>query len=75
MKNRNYYTSSNCTDHSTFGGLVCYSDFNTEYRKDASIFGSSIAKDIISDWKFDEDCRKNALNRDENRDKDKKGSK
>ena len=62
--NQNYFTSSNYTDYTRFGGLICYSNFNTEYRKDASESGSSIAKDILSDWKFDEKCRKNAENRD-----------
>lgn len=60
-----FYRTGNYADHTRFGGLIYESDFNTEYRKDASKSGSSIAKDIISDWKFDEDCRKNALNRDE----------
>lgn len=71
---KNYYTPSNYASHSTFGGLICYSDFNTEYRKDASKSGSSIAKDIISDWKFDEDCRTNALNRDRQKNFIKKGN-
>ena len=63
---RNYCTQtpSSYTDHTTFGGLICYSDFNTEYRKDASESGSSIAKDILSDWKFDQKCKKNIEDRD-----------
>lgn len=62
-RTRNYYTSSNHTDHSTFGGIICFSDFNTNYRGDDQK-ESSIAKRIISDWKFDECCRQNALSRD-----------
>lgn len=61
--NRNYYTSSNYANHTTFGGLICYSDFNTDYRGNDQ-WESSIASRIASDWKFDERCKKNAENRD-----------
>lgn len=60
MKNRNYYTSSNYTDHSTFGGLIYESDFNTEYCN------GNIASRILSDWRFDEQCRKNMESNDRN---------
>ena len=63
MKKTYHTTPSNYANHTTFGGLICYSDFNTEYRKDASISGSSIAKDILSDWKFDQKCKKNIEDR------------
>lgn len=56
---RNYYTTKNHKrNHTTFGGIICESDFNTEFRKDNSKNGSSIASRIISDWKFDEQCKK-----------------
>lgn len=57
---RNYYTtSSNYTDHSIFGGIIYASDFCTDYEGTRNI-----ASRIVSDWIFDEQCRKNALNRD-----------
>ena len=49
-------------DHSTFGGLIFPSDFNTN-RRDNGDDGSSIASRIVSDMKFDEQCRKNAESR------------
>ena len=59
---KNYYTSRNYIDHTTFGGLISNSDFNTNTRTDNSKRGSQIASDIISDWKFDEECKKNMEN-------------
>ena len=53
---KNYYTSSN-TDHTTFGGHV----YNYDYDNRTSI--SDIASRIISDWKFDEKCKKLAINK------------
>lgn len=53
MTNRNYYTSSNYADHSSFGGNI----YNYDFDGYNSI--SSIASRIISDLKFDEQCRKN----------------
>lgn len=45
-------------DHSTFGGIVYLSDFNTGRRgKDSG--GSVMAKRIMEDKLFDERCRKN----------------
>lgn len=49
-------------DHSTFGGLIFESDFNTEYRCNSHKKGSSIADRIVSDWKFDESCKKKKSN-------------
>ena len=58
---RNYYRTGNYKpDHSTFGGIMSNGDFCTEYSQKS---GEHI-KDIISDWKFDEDCKKNAESRD-----------
>lgn len=57
---RNYYTTpSNYADHTRFGGIIYASDFCTEYEETRNI-----ASRIASDWKFDERCRENALNRD-----------
>lgn len=47
-------------DHTTFGGIIYSSDFNTNYREN-NTYGSPIASRIISDQKFDERCRKTLL--------------
>lgn len=61
--NRNYYaTSSNYADHTRFGGNI----YNYDYEGYNNM--SDIASRIISDWKFDEKCRKNAENRNRARD-------
>ena len=61
-------TKSNITlnnykvDHSTCGSKICNYDF------DGYVSMEDMAERIISDWKFDERCRKNLLNRDRNKD-------
>lgn len=52
-------TSTYQVDHSTFGGLIYLSDFETDYRGNDSNNGSSIASRIACDWKFDNQCKKN----------------
>ncbi|RKI44412.1 hypothetical protein D7V86_01710 [bacterium D16-51] len=48
------YSYGNCNSH--FGGTIYLSDFNTSYS------GSrNIARRIVSDWQFDEHCRKNEI--------------
>ena len=60
---RNYYRTGNYKpDHSTFGGVIYNYDF------DGYVSMRDMAERIISDWKFDERCRKNVLNRDINKD-------
>ncbi len=54
-------------DHTTFGGLIILSDFETNYRSNNHQNGSSIAQRIVSDLKFDEQCRKNIENRERNK--------
>ena len=44
-------------DHTTFGGIIYASDFNTYYQKE-NIVGSKIAKRIMDDKRFDRQCRK-----------------
>ena len=57
--------SSNYINHTTFGGVIYDFDFNTEYiGKSKANEGSSIARRIASDWKFDNTCRVQAENRD-----------
>ena len=60
MTNRNYYTtpSNYATDYTRFSGLI------SNYSFDGHSTMADIASQIVSDWKFDERCRKNALNRD-----------
>lgn len=41
-------------DSSTFGGRLYQGDFDTCH------YMSDIAARILSDWRFDEECRKNA---------------
>ncbi len=58
-----YRTGNYNVDHSTFGGLIFQSDFETDYRGKDNNNGSAIAQRIVSDLKFDEQCRKNIENR------------
>ena len=59
---RNYYTTRNYKpDHSTCGSQIYNYDF------DGYVSISDMAERIISDWKFDEERRKDALNRDRNK--------
>ena len=63
---RNYYRTENYKpDYSTFGGIINFSDFCTDYNRSEK--SKSWAERIVSDWKFDEHCRKNIENRDRNK--------
>ena len=63
---RNYYTTGNYNpDYSTFGGTINFSDFCTDHHRSEK--SKSWAERIVSDWKFDEQCKKDALNRDRNK--------
>ena len=60
---RNYYTTGNYKpDHSTCGSVIYNYDF------DGYVSMTSMAERIISDWKFDEERRKDVLNRNRNKD-------
>lgn len=60
---RNYCRTGNYKpDHSTFGGTI------SNYNYDGHETMSDIAAHIVSDWKFDERCKHNSLNRDRNKD-------
>ncbi len=64
----NFYTTRKFNvDHSTFGGIIYLSDFETYHRGKDNNNGSTIASRISSDWKFDEQCRKNIENRERNK--------
>lgn len=45
-------------DPTRFGGIIHLSDFETESRNKRAR-ESAVAKRILSDWSFDEQCRKN----------------
>ena len=58
---RNYYKTGNYkTDHSTCGSVIYNYDF------DGYVSMSTMAERIISDWKFDEQGRKNIENKNRN---------
>ena len=65
---RNYEkTLNNYEDYTRFGGYVRLSDFDIyQSLEDSNGYHTMayIAERIISDWKFDDDCKKNAENRD-----------
>ena len=46
-------------DHTTFGGVIYHSDFNTDCRGKDNSNGSLIAQRIERDKRFDEQCRRN----------------
>jgi len=48
--------------HRTYGGAINVESFNTEYLGFSTM--SDIAGRILSDMKFDEQCRKNCERRD-----------
>ena len=61
-KTKNYYgTPSNYTDHTRYGGKIYAADFETDYHGNQHDL-STIAERIINDIKFDEQCRKNREN-------------
>ena len=63
---RNYHRTGNYKpDYSTFGGIINFSDFCTDYNRSEK--SKSWAERIVSDLKFDEHCRKNIENRDRNK--------
>lgn len=55
-----YRTGNYKGNHTTYGGIICFSDFNTNYTN------GNIADRIANDKKFDEQCRKNILNKQNN---------
>ena len=61
MTEKFYKTRFYKVDHTTFGGIICVSDFNTDYRGKDNTNGSTIASRIAQDQRFDEQCRKNIL--------------
>lgn len=60
---RMMHIMTNKFNHSTFGGFIHPSDFETERGKRVYANGSAIARRIAWDFSFDEQCRKNIENR------------
>lgn len=56
-----YYTENFNINHSTYGGEIYLSDFETDYRGKNNTNGSMIAKRIEKDFRFDKECIKNAI--------------
>lgn len=67
MKNNHQITGNYHVNHTTFGGLIYASDFETDRRGRNQTAGSTIAQRILFDWNFDEQCRKNEESRERNR--------
>lgn len=67
-----YKTGNYNTDPTRFGGIIYYSDFNTDFREKDNTNGSEIARRIMSDRKFDMQCKRNIEN---NKTRNKKESK
>lgn len=61
MTNEFYRTGNYETNHSTFSGIIYNGDYDACYSM------SDIAERIASDWKFDEQCRKNEIARERKR--------
>ena len=61
MKRKYYRTGNYKPDYSTCGGVIYNYDF------DGYVSMTSMAERIISDWKLDEQCKKNAESRDNNK--------
>ena len=68
-----YKTGNYNTDPTRFGGLIYYSDFNTDFRGKDNMNGSEIARRIISDWVFDMECKCNIENNKSRNKKEVKG--
>jgi hypothetical protein len=69
MMTKNYTTQSNYTNNLIFGGKI------TNYSFDGYTTMSDIASQIMSDWRFDEQCRKNVENRNKKKTIAQKGAK
>lgn len=68
-----FYRTGNYNDPTRFGGIIYYSDFNTDFRGKDNTNGSEIARRIISDWGFDMRCKRNIENNKSRNKKKEKG--
>ena len=65
MIKESYITKKyNGIDHSTFGGIIHTSDFNTGNRIGTNTNGSPLASRVIADRRFDNMCCINVKSRD-----------
>ena len=53
MTKTNYITNIQKGNHSTFGGNIYFSDFDTNHAN------GNIANRIVQDWAFDMQCKRN----------------
>lgn len=45
-------------NHTKFGGIIYPSDFDTNHKNTNNFYGSPIASRIVSDARFDKECKK-----------------
>lgn len=50
--------------HRTFGGMIYNNDYDINHKYNNTKSGSIITQRIVSDMKFDKECRQNAEKRD-----------
>lgn len=63
MAEKLYTKRLSMADHTQFGGIIYSSDFHADCKRKDNMHGSTIARRIASDQKFDEKCRKNLLSK------------
>lgn len=68
-----FYRTGNYNDPTRFGGIIYYSDFNTDFGGKDNTNGSEIARRIMSDRKFDMQCKRNIENNKSRNKKEEKG--
>ena len=68
-----YKTGRNNIDPTRFGGIIYYSDFNTDFRGKDNTNGSEIARRIMADRAFDMKCKRNIENNKSRNKKEVKG--
>lgn len=56
-----YRTGYHTPDPTKFGGIITLNDYYTNAGGFLNPHGSPIASHIISDWKFDHQCRHNIM--------------
>lgn len=56
-----YRTGYHTPDPTKFGGIINLNDYYTNAGRRLNTHGSPIAQHIISDWKFDRQCRQNII--------------
>ena len=62
MTKHNYFTETYDKQHIHFGGIIHFSDFNTDYRGKDNLNGSTIASRIASDLNWEQKMIKKRSN-------------